>query len=146
MPPAKKRKKIFVLDNEPETRIFLSNLLDNTEFEPILVECATTGMKRIIEENPALIILDIMKYRDENTLLYRELKRHRILKHIPVIMLSTLDRKTFFHYQKIKKAPVGRGLPEPEAYLNKPPEADELLHLVNTLTKTDRSLAVEEKI
>jgi CheY-like chemotaxis protein len=144
--PAKKRKKIFVMDNEPETRIFLSNLLDTGEFEPILVECGTTGMKRIIRENPALIILNIMKYRDENTLLYRDLKHDQRLKNIPVIMLSTLDQKTFFHYQKFKKVPVGRGLPEPEAYLNKPPEADELLHLVNTLTSADRSLAVEENI
>jgi CheY-like chemotaxis protein len=146
VPPAKKRKKIFVMDDEPETRIFLNNLLDTGEFEPILVECGTTGMKRIIQENPALIILNIMKYRDDNTLLYRDLKHDQRLKHIPVIMLSTLDQKTFFHYQKFKKAPVGRGLPEPEAYLNKPPEADELLHLVNVLTKADRSLAVEENI
>jgi len=146
VPPAKKRKKIFVMDDEPETRIFLNNLLDSSEFEPILVECGTKGMKRIIEENPALIILNIMKYRDQNTLLYRDLKHDQRLKHIPVIMLSTLDRKTFFHYQKFKKASVGRGLPEPEAYMNKPPEADELLYLVNVLTEADRSFAVKENI
>jgi CheY-like chemotaxis protein len=144
VPPAKKRKKIFVMDDESETRIFLNNLLDTGEFEPILVECGTAGIKRIIEENPALIILHILKYRDGNTLLYKALKQDKRLKEIPVIMLSSLNRETFFHYQKFKKAPVGRCLPEPEAYMNKPPEADELLQLVHTLTQTGNGIETKE--
>jgi hypothetical protein len=55
---------------------------------------------------------------------------------IPVIMLSAIDRKTFFLYKKFKSTPSGAGVPEPEAYLEKPPEAEELIGIVQMLTKT----------
>jgi hypothetical protein len=54
-------------------------------------------------------------------------------KTIPVVMLSTLDSMTFYRCPGAKRAPSGHPLPEPEAYLQKPPEADELLSVVRRL-------------
>lgn len=140
-----KRKKIFLIDDdEPEMRIFLFNLLETNDFESVVVESGTVALQRIIEENPALIILNILKYRDSNMLLYRDLKLDEKLKMIPVIMLSNVDQKTFYHCQKFKNRPSGQGIPGPEGYLIKPPEADELLQLVCTLTQTSAADAAEE--
>ena len=138
------RKKIFLIDDEPEMRIFLFNLLDTNDFESVVVESGTAGLQRIIEENPALIILNILKYRDSNMLLYRDLKLDEKLKMIPVIMLSNVDQNTFYHCQKFRNRPSGQGIPEPDGYLIKPPEADELLQLVNTLTQTSAADAAKE--
>jgi len=54
-----------------------------------------------------------------------------------VIMVSTIDKKTFSFYQKFQSTPRDRGVPEPGAYLEKPLEAQELIRLVRSLTSTD---------
>ena len=134
------RKKIFVMGDEPEMQIFLCNLLHAQGFQPVIAESDSEAYQRVVDEDPDLIIIDLIKYRDSKTLVYRALKADEKLKNIPVIMLSTIDRKTFFHYLKCKGSPSGGAMPEPDAFLIKPPEADELLTLVHALTKTGESL------
>ena len=143
---ALENKKIFLIDDEPEMRIFLFNLLASGGFEPMVVESGTADIQHVSDQKPALIILNILKYRDSNMLLYRDLKLDEKLKKIPVIMLSNLDRRTFFHYQKLKNKSLGQGIPEPDAYLVKPPEVDELLQLVRELTQTSDADATEEMV
>ena len=140
------QKKICVVDDEFEMRVFLTNLLNTGGYETVLFKGGGECLRRVVAEKPALIILNITRYRDSNTLLYRDLKQDERLRQIPVIMLSTLNRDTFFHYQKFKKAPGSHGLPAPEAYLNKPPEADELLDLVRSLTAAAQPLAASETV
>jgi len=52
------------------------------------------------------------------------------LKYIPVIMLSALSRKTFFHSQRVLDEYRGEKIPEPAAYIEKPPEPEELLEAI----------------
>jgi CheY-like chemotaxis protein len=65
--------------------------------------------------------------------MYRELKTDDDLKHIPVIMLSGISKKTFFHSQSLLNSYMGQTLPEPEGYIEKPPESEELIHLAESL-------------
>jgi hypothetical protein len=51
-------------------------------------------------------------------------------------MLSTIDEKTFSFFQKTHAAESDPVILAPEAYLEKPPEAEELLRLVRRLAKT----------
>jgi hypothetical protein len=51
-----------------------------------------------------------------------------------VIILSAISRKTFYHYLKMLSVRVGGPIPEPNAYVEKPPEADEIIALIKTLT------------
>ena len=62
--------------------------------------------------------------------MYRALMTDPELKEIPVIMLSALSKKTFFHSQKILDEYKGEKIPEPAAYIEKPPEPDELLDAI----------------
>jgi len=62
--------------------------------------------------------------------MYRELKNDPELKDIPVIMVSALSKKTFFHSQKVLDEYKGEKIPEPAGYIEKPPEPDELLEII----------------
>ena len=135
VPAAEARKKIFVLDDDPEMQIFLSNLLSSAGYHPVIFENGAVELERIAADMPALMIMCVIKYRDNKTRLYKALKADPLLRRIPVIMLSNFDRRTFFHYQKIKNPTLGGGLPEPEGFFVKPLEADELLRLVRKLTE-----------
>ena len=63
--------------------------------------------------------------------LYQRLRTNHRLCLIPVVMLSTLDSSTYYRCPGAKRSPTGQPIPEPEAYLQKPPEADELLAAAN---------------
>ncbi len=131
------RKKILIVDDELDMRIFLCNLLGNCGYQPIDAGDKDEGMQMAVREKPALIILDVTMPKESGIQMYRELKAHADLKHVPVIMVSAIDQKTFSFYQKFQRTPWHKEFPYPGAYLEKPLEAEELLELVRTLTKTD---------
>ena len=136
MDPEIQRKKILIVDDELDMRIFLCNLLGSCGYEPIDAGDKEEGMKMAARERPALIILDVTMPKESGIQMYRELKTHEYLKDVPVIMVSTIDRKTFSFYQKLQHKPTGKGVPEPGAYLEKPLESEELIALVHRLMTT----------
>jgi DNA-binding response OmpR family regulator len=133
--PETERKKILIVDDELDIRIFLCNLLGNCGYKTIDAGDRNVGMQMAIKEKPALIILDVTMPKESGIQMYRELKEHEALSNIPVIMVSTIDKKIFSFYQKFQGSPHHKGLPDPGAYLEKPLEAEELIELVRSLTK-----------
>ncbi len=131
------RKKILIVDDELDIRIFLCNLLGNCGYDPMEASDKDGAMQMAVREKPALIILDVTMPKESGIQMYRELKDHEELKNIPVIMVSTVDKKTFSFYQKFQGKPRHKGLPDLGAYLEKPLEADQLIELVRSLTATD---------
>jgi CheY-like chemotaxis protein len=130
------RKKILIVDDELDMRIFLCNLLGNCGYELIDAGDKNEGMQKAMVEKPALIILDVTMPREDGIQMYRELQAHEDLKNVPVIMVSAIDKKTFSFYQKFQRTSRDKSFPNPGAYLEKPLEADKLIELVQRLTAT----------
>lgn len=128
-------KKVLVVDDELDMRTFITTLLETEGFKPIPAEDGIKGLEVAREKKPALIILDVMMPRESGITMYREVKTDPDLKGIPVIMLSALSKKTFFHSQKVLNDYKGEKIPEPEVYIEKPPEPEELLTAINSLLK-----------
>jgi CheY-like chemotaxis protein len=128
------KKRILVVEDEPDTRIFLATLLKSGGYNPVGTEGSVSGLASALKVRPDLIILDIMLANERGIQIYRNLKADRRLKDVPVILLSAIDRKTFFHYQRFQNVFPNLGIPRPDAYLEKPPEADDLLRWVHRLT------------
>jgi len=123
-------KKVLVVDDELDMRIFMTTLLETSGYKPLVAEDGVQGLEIAREKKPALIILDIMMPKESGITLYRQLMNDPALKDIPVIMLSALSKKTFFHSQKVLDEYKGEKMPEPAAYIEKPPEPDELLEAI----------------
>lgn len=128
-------KRVLVVDDELDIRIFISTLLETNGYKPLVAEDGTQGLEMARKEKPSLIILDIMMPRESGITMYREMKNDPGLKDIPVIMLSALARKTFLHSQKVLDEYKGEAVPEPAAYIEKPPEPDELLEAIQNSIK-----------
>lgn len=128
-------KKVLVVDDELDMRTFITTLLETEGFRPLSAEDGIKGLEVAREKKPALIILDVMMPRESGVAMYREIKTDPDLKNIPVIMLSALSKKTFFHSQKVLNEYKGEKIPEPEAYIEKPPEPEELLTAINNILK-----------
>ena len=142
VPTDEKRKKVLVADDDSDMMIFLSTLLHTHGFEALAARTAAAGLKKAAEENPDCIILNAMMSDESGIDLYICLKQDRLLKKIPVIMLSAIGSKTFFQYLSCSHAGAWereiaqtglRGIPEPEVYLESPPESNELIHQLRIL-------------
>jgi response regulator RpfG family c-di-GMP phosphodiesterase len=128
------KKKVLVVDDEMDMRIFLSTLLQTAGYQPFSASNGASAMKLVLEIRPDLIILEVMTAKDEGLNFFCSLKEDRHTRCIPVVILSTIDRKTFSFYQKIRHLMSTERDAGPEAFLEKPPEADELIDLVHELT------------
>ena len=121
------KKKILVVDDEMDIRIFISTLLETNGYKPIVAKDGEEGLKMVQDNKPDCVILDVMMPKESGLKLYREIKSNDATKHIPVIMCSAVSKKTFFHSHKELDRYHGASIPPPEAYIEKPPEAEELI-------------------
>jgi CheY-like chemotaxis protein len=78
--------------------------------------------------------MDVMMPNEDGLQFYRDLKEDARLKSIPVIMVSSVGRKTFLQYQRSYCTLPEAASPAPSAYLKKPLNADELISWVHALT------------
>lgn len=133
-----KDKKVLVVDDEMDMRIFVSTLLQTGGFKPYEACNCKEGLERCLAIDPDLIIMEIMTEGDEGLDLYCMFRNDVRLQKIPIIILSTIDKKTFVYYQNLRNLQPNRSLMEPDAYLKKPPEAEELLRWAHLLSETER--------
>jgi DNA-binding response OmpR family regulator len=75
--------------------------------------------------------------------MYQQMKADDDLKDIPVIVLSGVDTKTFFHSLNVLGTGSNEPLPEPDAYIEKPPNPEELLERVQGLLKKSKANDLE---
>jgi CheY-like chemotaxis protein len=131
-------RKILVVDDEMDMRIYLSTVVETMGFEPIVAGDGREALKKARAFPPAMVILDVMMPNIEDGLrTYQQFREDEGLGHTPIIMLSAIARKTFFHSIRLLKPLSGKQLPEPEAYMEKPPDAAELSRLITMLLQGD---------
>ncbi|MEE9418039.1 MAG: response regulator [Desulfatiglandaceae bacterium] len=128
-------KRILVVDDELDMRTFITTLLETKGYKPLSAKDGIEGLETARQSKPSLIILDIMMPKESGIDMYRELKNSPKLKDIPVIVLSAISKKTFFHSQEVLDRYRGESIPEPAAYIEKPPEPEEILEAVESNLK-----------
>ena len=119
-------KKVLVVDDDPDVRLFSITVLEENGFTPLEATNGEEGMKIIRKERPDLVILDVLMPRESGIRLYRQLMTNAKLADIPIIILSGITRKSFLRSQKALTEFGGAEVPEPKTYLEKPVEPEEL--------------------
>ena len=128
-------KKVLIVDDELDMRTFVSTLLETSGYKPLTAVDGKEGMAVARRQKPSVVLLDVMMPNESGIGMYRELKNDPDLKDVPVIMVSALSKKTFFHSQKVLDEYKGEKIPKPSAYIEKPPEPDELLEAIQNCLK-----------
>jgi len=118
---------ILIVDDEMDMRIFMSTLFETSGFQPVIARNGTEGLEKAKCHHPNLIVLDVMMPGEGGALMYKALKGDSVLQHIPVIMCSAVGQNAFEHYLKMLNARSDNPVPEPAAYVEKPPDPQALL-------------------
>jgi len=119
-------KKVLNVEDDPDIRMFVTTVLEEHGYIPIMAKDGEEGAKKVKDEKPDLIILDILMPKESGIKMYHELKKEPSLKDIPVVMLSGVSKRTFLRSQAALTEFGDETVPEPEAYLEKPVEAEDL--------------------
>ncbi len=127
------KKKILVVDDEMDMRIFMSTLFETSGFVPITARNGNQGLQKAREHVPDLIFLDVMMPGEGGVYMYRKIKTDENLKNIPVVMLSGVDKSAFEHYMNMLKSRVEEVIPRPYTFVQKPPDPDEILRLTKSI-------------
>jgi twitching motility two-component system response regulator PilH len=123
-------KKALVVDDNPDVRRFSVEVLEKNGYTPLEAEDGESGIKMIKAEKPDLVILDVLMPRQSGVRLYRKLKTAKSLKKIKVIVLGEIAKKTFLRSQKALTEFGDAEVPEPEIYLEKPVEPEQLAEAI----------------
>ncbi len=134
------KKTILIVDDEPDTLTYFSNLLEDHGFATVTAENGAEAIARVQESPPDLVTLDITMPETSGVRCYRELREHEAWRHIPVIVVTGIseDFRTFISSRK--------HVPPPDGYLSKPVDEAELLDLVRRLIPERQSMTAEKGV
>ncbi len=132
-----RQAKILIVDDDPVLVEAMRVVLEAKRYEVVSAGDAREGWKKAAAEEPDLIILDVMMEKlDSGFVLCQRLKRDVRYRHIPVLILTAVDRE--FHLRLGDDTGDEEWLPG-DAYLGKPVEPSRLLAETASLLKYDHS-------
>lgn len=81
-------KRVLVVDDEPNTRKYVSVLLEENGYEAVTACDGADGLEKLKESTPDLIVLDVMMPKKSGLTLFKQLKKDDEHKDIPILMLT----------------------------------------------------------
>lgn len=124
--------KILVIEDDPDFSEFLCETLRDNGY---VVEAILEGglaLEQVRAVAPTAITLDILMPGQTGIALYRQLRKDKDTKDIPVVIISgvgtegkKLEMAKFFH---------GRNIPDPDGVLRKPVEPEILVETIDAVT------------
>jgi DNA-binding response OmpR family regulator len=125
------KKKILVVDDEPDMVEMLKLILESASYEVIAAYDGQEGVEKARAERPDAIILDLMMPKKDGFQACKELKGEPATAGIPVLVLTAISEK-LSHTRYAKS--MGLEL-EAEDYIDKPVDANILLERLAKLLR-----------
>jgi DNA-binding response OmpR family regulator len=126
-------KKVLTVDDDPDIIAFVKTVLEENNYTPLIARNGEIGLDLARKEKPDLVILDVLMPKQSGIRMYRELKAEESLKNTPVIILSGIAKRTFLRSQEALTEFGDQPVPEPDLYIEKPVEPDELAETIKNL-------------
>ena len=135
--PSELKKKILVVDDEPDIRNFLSACLEDAGF---LVDTAQDGveaLEKVAADPPALITLDLVMPRRSGVWVIREIQKNERWAKIPVIVITAHARDEFGS-DEIKALSAFTANMRPRYTIEKPVTSEKIVQAIcDVLALTD---------
>jgi CheY-like chemotaxis protein len=117
------KKKIMVVDDEPDILTYLAAIFEDNGFETITADSGVQAVALAGSEKPDLITLDITMPDQSGVRTYLDIKGDPDLAKIPIIVITAMvdSEESFLN--------ALNGGPQPVQFLYKPINTKELLRL-----------------
>jgi len=117
------KPKVLLIDDDPDFVTATRTVLESKPYEVIVAYNGEDGLRKAREENPDVIILDVIMPGQDGFMVAEQLKKDARLRKIPVLMLTSFSEKG-----SGSSIAFSGGLTlEAEDYIDKPVSPKELL-------------------
>ncbi len=82
-------RKLLIAEDDPASRELLREILETQGYQVVEAEDGQTALRRIEEENPDLVLLDIQMPKLDGLALVRRLRQNPRLTSLPVIAVTS---------------------------------------------------------
>jgi two-component system alkaline phosphatase synthesis response regulator PhoP len=123
------KKKILVVDDEPDFAAIVQRNLEKEGFEVDVAYDGVEGMEKVKSSPPDAIVLDVMMPEKDGYEMCAELKADEKLADIPVVMLTAVAD----HVASTRYSHADGMSMEADDYLPKPASADEITASIKSL-------------
>jgi two-component system alkaline phosphatase synthesis response regulator PhoP len=144
-------KQVLVVDDDQNTLKFLSAVLSDNGYDPVVACDGSEGLAKVKRATPDLIVLDVMMPKKTGFVLFKQLKDDKRYREIPILMLTGVSgvlqeledhkEETFEKpYDSLREAlkekiqemrEVGRV--RPEMFVDKPVDPDSFIARIRQL-------------
>ena len=126
-----RKAKILLVDDDPDFVESTKIILESKPYDVIVAVNGDEGLRKAKEENPDLILLDIIMPVEDGFTAAEQLKKDPQLAKIPVLMLTSYSSKG-----AETSIPRSRGYDlEADDYIDKPVSPKDLLAIVEKYLK-----------
>lgn len=122
-----KKKKILVVEDEPDIMTYLTTLFQDNGYDTITAENGLKGLEMAKTEKPDLMTLDLAMPEQSGVRTFRLHKRDPELKDMPVIIITGVGESMETYLKKLG------GFTDPDGFMSKPIDRDKLLKMVADL-------------
>ena len=127
------KKLILVVEDEADQRSYLTTLFEDNGYRVIAAENGEQALAAARKEKPDLVSLDLSMPTKSGVRFYRDLKANSDLGSIPVVIVTGVtgfggDPEGFKKFISSRK-----NTPNPEGFVSKPIDKEELLKIVANL-------------
>ncbi len=129
-------KNIMIIDDEEDIRTYLMAVLEDNGFQTCTPAQEENVMHALQREQPDLVLLDIMMPRRSGISIFRDLRNTAQIEHVPVALISGIEKATGFFNGEIGALPDGTDLRPPDGFIEKPIRIEQLLEVVEKILET----------
>ena len=133
--PRTLKGKILIVDDAPDTLEIIQKLLSYEGYEVILASTGEEGVKKVEEEKPDVVLMDINLPGIDGT---EALRRIRRINPIQSVIMLTAFATVENAIQALKEGATD--------FIKKPFENEHLIHIVNQSLEKYRTLKEKEKL
>lgn len=129
-----KQTKILVIDDDPDIQASVKSVLESKSYQVVAALDGDEGLRKVVDERPDLIVLDVIMPGKTGFEVCRELKtdpRYHFFSEIPVLLLTVYPDDREKAHLSMREGMMM----EAEDYLHKPFEPNDLLTRVEQLLR-----------
>jgi len=124
------KKRVLVVDDDPDFVEVVKGALAGAGFQVETAYDGAAGLKKVLENPPDAVVLDVMMPEKDGYTVCQELKKEERTQNIPIVLLTAVSTHVgstrYSHYDGMST--------EADDYLPKPASAAEIVQSVKRLT------------
>ncbi len=124
-------KKILVVDDEPDTIVYVTAVLEDNAYQVSSAHNAEKGMELLEKDPPDLIIVDVMMPGASGLDFIQQIRRHPLHSDLPVLVVTG---KGEILKNKCRSFLECSGVRPPDEILEKPFDPKDLIKAIDALS------------